>query len=140
MFDAAVAVNVLPVLLAGAAQMAIGFIWYNPAVFGKEWMRLTGISMKDIESKKAEMPKTYAVTFAATLVTAYVLAIILKSLGAATIQQAAQVGFLAWLGFVATTMLAGALYAGKPLKLYALETGYHLVSLVVMAAILVGWA
>lgn len=43
-----------------------------------------------------------------------------------------QVGFLVWLGFVGPTSLLNALYGKKSLKLYVLDNGYHLVSLMVM--------
>ena len=49
------------------------------------------------------------------------------------------VGFLAWLGFVATTKAVSSLYEGRSRNLYLIDVGYHLVELLVMGVILALW-
>ena len=68
-------INGFAVLAAAVASMVIGAIWYSPAVFGKIWMSLTGISDSKIKEMKSKgMAKSYVIGFIASLVTAYVLA------------------------------------------------------------------
>lgn len=117
------AVNLTAIVAAGVTSMAVGFIWYGP-LFGKTWMKLTG---KKEMGDKSQMPKTYAILFAASLVTAYVLSV----LGASF-----QTAFWVWLGFQATLLLHSVLFEGKSWNLYFLNAGHQLVSLLAMSWIL----
>ncbi len=49
------------------------------------------------------------------------------------------VGFMAWLGFVATVMANQIFYERKPQQLVVINAGYLLVSLLVMGAVLGVW-
>lgn len=130
-------VNLMAVLVCGIASMVIGFVWYSKALFGNTWMKLSGVSEADMKKANSNMPMLYGTMFIASLVMAYVLAHFAKYAGALTLTDGMVAGFWAWLGFVATTMLTNVLYEGKPVKLYLINAGYQLVTLVVMGMILV---
>ena len=49
------------------------------------------------------------------------------------------VGFMAWLGFVATVMANQIFYERKPQQLVVINGGYTLVSLLIMGALLGVW-
>lgn len=122
--------------------MAIGYYWYGP-LFGKEWMRMVGLTKEMAEKAKKEMGEKYGLMFVSSLVTAYVLDhfIWFTTPGSVTILVGVKTAIWAWLGFVATTALSKFLFSPekKPIKLLAVETGYHLVTLVVMGVILAVW-
>ncbi len=132
-----VSVNLMAVLLCGVASMVIGFVWYSKALFGSTWMKLSGISEAQMKKANSNMVMLYGTMFIASLVMAYVLAHFAKYAGAMSLTDGVVAGFWAWLGFVATTMLTNVLYEGKPVKLYLINSGYQLVTLVVMGIILV---
>lgn len=133
-------INYLAVLVAAVISMGMGAAWYSKALFGKQWMKLSGISQKDIDKQKGDgMAKSYAIAFLGSLVTAFVLAIFIEIVGAITVVGGIKVGFLVWLGFVATTTLGSILWENKPQELYALNNGYNLLSLATMGAILAAW-
>ncbi|MEK6935014.1 MAG: DUF1761 domain-containing protein [Nanoarchaeota archaeon] len=133
------AVNLLAVLVAGIAYFIIGGLWYS-LLFGKVWMNLMGFTKKDIEkAKQGGMAKKYVINFISALVPGYMLAYILDFLKVSTVGNGVMIGVMVWLGFIATTTLGVVLWEGKPFKLYLLNNGYHLVSLVVMGAILGAW-
>jgi len=44
-------VNFLALLLAALSSLVVGFIWYNPKVFGTIWMKETGITNEDGKGK-----------------------------------------------------------------------------------------
>jgi hypothetical protein len=79
-----------------------------------------------------------AVQIVGDLVMAYVLARFIGHYGAEGVLSGAFVGFMAWLGFVATIMLGSIFYEKKPAELVAINAGYQLVGIVVMGAI-IGW-
>ena len=37
-------INFLAILLAALSTLVVGFIWYNPKVFGTIWMKETGVN------------------------------------------------------------------------------------------------
>ena len=69
-------VNLWAVLAAGVAAMIVGFLWYSPLLFAKPWMALMGYDPSD-KAKTEELQKgagkLYAISFVASLVTAFVL-------------------------------------------------------------------
>ena len=126
-------VNYVAVLLAAVSAMVIGSIWYGP-LFGKAWMKLTGVSKEDVNKK--EMPKLYGIMFLGALVEGYILSHFIHYAGAYTVFDGAKTGVWAWLGFVAATMLGSYLFAKRPVKLFYIDAGYALVNLMVMGAII----
>jgi Protein of unknown function (DUF1761) len=46
-------INFLAILLAALSSLVIGFIWYNPKVFGTIWMKESGVTMD--ENQKPNM-------------------------------------------------------------------------------------
>ena len=130
------AINYIAVLVAAVAYMVLGMLWYSPSGFGKKWMRLVGLSKSDLKKQQKKGKKCMIWAFVAALVMAYVLAFFVKLVGATTIVTGAEVGFWAWLGFVATTSMGIVLWEGKPKELYILNNAFYLISLVIMGAIL----
>ncbi len=76
--------------------------------------------------------------FVANVVTATVLAYLIGLTGLAGLGGGLTLGFLVWLGFLATNGLGSMFWEGKPFALYALNTGHHLVSYLVLGGI-IGW-
>ncbi len=52
--------------------LIIGFIWYNPAVFGKAWMKAAEVDEERVRS--INPVKTYGLTFLYSIFAAYLLA------------------------------------------------------------------
>jgi hypothetical protein len=139
MGDTMLSMNVswLGVLIAAAASFAIGMFWYSPAGFGKQWMKLVGLSTADMEkAKKKGMGKTMGMAAVTQLVTAFVLAHFVIFTGSTSWLDGAQTGFWLWLGFMATKSLGMVLWENKPKELYFLNIGHDLVGMLVMGAIL----
>lgn len=133
-------VNYLAVLVSAVIMMAIGAFWYSPAGFGKTWAALMGwTSPEKIKAMQQGATKSYIGGFIGALLTSYVLAQFVFLAGATTIVTGATVGFWAWLGFIATTQLGAILWENKPSKLFALNTGYSFVTLLIAGAILALW-
>ena len=132
----AIAVNWMAIIAAAVASFIIGFAWYSPALFGRQWMKLMG--MKTM-GKKGGMMKGMALEFAGALVLSYVLFHFLRYAGAVTWMDGAVGGFWVWLGFFATAGLGMVAWERKPWSLYFINMGAMLVSLLVMGAIVAGW-
>jgi hypothetical protein len=129
-------VSYLAVLFAGIVNMALGAFWYSPVLFGSQWMKLSGLTKKDLEAtKKKGMQKEYGMSFVAGLVLAYALGMLLSRVSIASSGEAAAFGAMVGVGFVATTKLPDTLWNKKPLMLWVINSGYSVVSLALMGII-----
>ncbi|PIT86377.1 MAG: hypothetical protein COU33_03475 [Candidatus Magasanikbacteria bacterium CG10_big_fil_rev_8_21_14_0_10_43_6] len=141
--------NYLAVLVAGLVAFCIGFIWYAPAVFGKQWMTLSGMTKEKMEqAKKDGMAKQMVAGLVSMLVMAYVMSFFIIGWHDSAVALnpditstsiGVQTAFWMWLGVVATILLGSVLWEKKPLKLYAINTLHWLVVMLAMGAILGGW-
>ena len=121
--------NLLAVLLAAAAAMVLGGLWYSPLLFGRLWKRLAGLT----EAKGVVL--SYLLNCLSLLLMSYVLGSILKGLGAGTIVAGLKVAFWLWAGLVATLTLGSVLWERKPLALYILNNAYNLLSIMLVSLI-----
>lgn len=129
-------INFLALVVATVAKGALGWLWYSPVLFLKPWMQLAGASP---EGMKQGMAKALTIETVCNFVMAFVLVHAVHYAGANTAPLGAAVGFFNWAGFILTLGLTSYAYERRPLKLVAINSGYQLVGLVVMGAIVAVW-
>lgn len=132
-------VNYWAVIAAAIVNMLVGSLWYSDALFGRRWMALMGKKETDLANMKKEAPKGYFGMFIGSLILSFVLAVFLGYRGVTGALDGVLVGALAWLGFVFTTMMGTALFESRPRGLFYLNSGFHLVSMVIMGLVLAWW-
>lgn len=135
-------INLLAVLVAAIATMVVGFLWYSPLLFAKPWMKLMGYDPDDktkMETMRKSAGPSYAISFVASLLSAFVLAKIVDITSVNTALYGMKVGFAVWLGFVTTVQLTAKLFGNQPTRLYLINTGYQLVCYLAMGAIVAVW-
>ena len=131
-----ISINWIALVVAVIAKQAIGALWHSPMVFGKVWSEATGVTDAEMRTR---LPRALPVEIVGTFICAFVLVHAIRYAQANSIALGAAVGFLNWLGFIATSMLGGELFAKASFRLYLIDAGYWLVGRVVMGAILGGW-
>jgi len=135
-------INWLAVLVAAVAAFVIGFLWHGP-LFGKQWIKLMGIPKAEVDKMRARgmgpMVPHMIGSFVQQIVIAAVLAYFADALGVAGAGEAVMLGFLVWLGFVATILFNTVLWENRKFNLYLFNVVYHLVSFVVISLIVVQW-
>lgn len=142
MYYTDVSVNIWAVLAAGAVSMVVGFLWYSPALFGKRWMKEMGWTPEKMEQMKRDkkgMGKTHTLSFIATLVTGYVLGILISIVGIFDTAEAIKLAVILWAGFVVPVMFTEVLFGGKSRTLFVINAGYQLASVILMAVLLAWW-
>jgi hypothetical protein len=112
--------------------------WFS--YFKNPWMDGIGRSM-DFFSQlpKWTVPVEFAVSLACSIVIAVVLSIAIQASGPQTVRRGVFCGALLWLGFVATTWAQEYAFEARPVKLYAIVTGYQLITMILAGAIVGGW-
>lgn len=109
-------VNYLAILIASVLQFIFGAIWYS-ALFGKLWGQIHDFQKhsKEVQEKMMkEMGPFYGVQFLVTLVTTYILALLVGELSPAW--SPFKIAGLAWLGFVVPTQVSGVIFGGTESK------------------------
>ena len=130
-------VNWLAVLVSGVAALVVGFVYDSKPLFESVYLSEVGLIQEDAASAP---PTNFAIAFVLALVQAFFLSALIRAMGAPTLTSGLTAGVLAWLGFTATTSGANYLFGRRTLRLWLVENGNHLVTFLVMGAILGVWA
>ena len=156
--------NFIAIIVAALVPLIIGFIWYNPKVFGNAWMQASGMTEEQI--KGGNMAKIFGLA----LVFAFLLAFTLPTLvnhqmGAVSLTggdiENALPSFQAFMDdygdafrtfkhgvfhgvlagfFIALPILGtNALFERKSAKYILINSGYWIVTLGIMGGIICGW-
>jgi hypothetical protein len=128
-----VPVNVWGIGAAVLAAWAVAGLWYSPLLFIRPWAEMSGV---DGAKFAAGLPRAIAVDLGSFAVMALILDQVLHAWGARMIVSAVVCAFLLWLGFVAVTLLHSVTYEHRPLRYYAINASYRLVSMTAMGIIL----
>jgi len=137
-----VEVNYWGVFLAALSSMVVGSLWYMPATFGKQWMKLTGVKPDRSKMTGGKMAWIYGTVFIASLVTAYVLAHVTylshNFFRDSWVVAATGSAFWLWLGFTAARVYVHDTFEERRKQLTLLNTTHELVTVLVMGFI-IGW-
>jgi hypothetical protein len=157
-------INFLALIVAALSTLVVGFIWYNPKVFGAIWMNETGLTEEKLQG--ANM----ALIFGMSLLYAFLIAIILQFLtihqygalgmvgGDPTIAKPSYIAFMADYGtafrsfghgalhgFISGLFLAlplvgtSALYERRSFKYTLISGGFWIVCFMIMGGIICAW-
>ena len=125
-------VNWIAVLLCGVSSLALGGIWYSPALFAKSWQRAAGLSEEQAQS--GNMAMIFGGTFLLSLVAAAVFAMFIgPNFG---VGPATAAGFSAGLCWVAASFGINYLFERRPLRLWLINGGYHTLQFTLFGLIL----
>ena len=127
-------INIWAVLVAAVASFALGALWYSPALFLKPWSREAGVNP---EAPIANPGRVYGLTFVLTLLTSLALAILLGP--QPQLDAALATGAGTGICLVATSMGINYQFANRNLLLWAIDSGFHVVRLLVMGVVLGLW-
>ncbi|MFH0970643.1 MAG: DUF1761 domain-containing protein [Candidatus Diapherotrites archaeon] len=134
---AVLGVNWLAVIVAAVVSLIIGNLWYSPSFFGKQWMRISGHSTKDMKKgTKGLSSDTMVKGFILLLVQAFVLAQLFGWIVVSTVVDGVIIGFWVWLGFIAVTKMMSVLHGKKTIEWFYLSSGHYLVSTLAMSIVL----
>ena len=128
-------INPLAVLIAAIGGWLVGGAWY--AAFAKPWMAALGKTREDLVGPSGKpSPIPFVVSFFALLLMAAVLSALVSRFGPVTLGQGILVGFLAWLGFVLTSMGVNHGFTGQRPALIAIDGGHWLAVLLLQGAVI----
>lgn len=136
------------ILAAIAAGFVLGFLWFGP-IFGKIWAREMKFA-PDYRPSTAVMIKATLLQLVGTALTVYVLAHSqevwkpfstwgLGTTDGGTWMYGVMSAGFTWLGFFVPQQLTGVAWENKSWKLFAINAGGNLATLMAQGLILAGW-
>ena len=140
-------INWLALIAASVLPLVTGFLWYGP-LFGKAWMKETGITEE--MAKKMNPAKTYGLAVVFAFLVAFFIWPMVMMGGPADMPHGPGGDFMTFkhgalhgsmLGlFVALPVLAtNGLFEQKSFKLIAINAGYWVVTMALMGGIINAW-
>ena len=157
-------INFLALLVAAITSLPIGFIWYNPKVFGTIWMREAKITEEQMKGSNM------IIIFGMSIFYAFLISFILQMLvihqfgamgmiggdptkalpsynafitdyGTAfrTFKHGALHGFMTGLFFILPVIGVGALFERRSWKYVLISGGYWVITCMVMGGIICFW-
>jgi len=130
--------NWLAITVAAVAYFMIGGLWYS-VLFGKAWIKSTGIDMSRPDAKKGA-GGIMVMTFLLEFVICTGLAVLASRMMLVNgVLSGIKLGLLTGICFSAIVICISYLYQGKPKTLTLIDGGYHIVGNIVAAVILCIW-
>lgn len=158
--------NYLAILVAAIVPIIMGFLWYNPKLFGNVWMRESG--MTEEKMKSGNMAVIFVVSLLLSLLLAgFTQTLVIHQFGAVQMiggdptvegilpsfqafmddygtnfrsyKHGALHGVLAGIFIVLPILGTNGLFERKSWKHILINVGYWTVTLTIMGAILCGW-
>ncbi len=127
--------NWVAILVAAASSLAVGFVWYSPALFYKPWASAVG--MTDEKAKTGNMAVTFGGAFLLAVIQCFCLAMFFGTeLGW---QETTLYGFLTGAGWVTTAFAVQALFERRGWTLTLINGGYNIVTFTLFGLILGVW-
>jgi hypothetical protein len=137
-------INMLAVLVAVVVNFFLGFLWFGP-LFGKKWGKEMGYD-PNMKPDKKVMAKGMIFMVIGNFLFAWVFAhniaawmFVPNMREMSPFSNAIMSGIFTWLGFYFPGHLGATVWENKSWKLFFMNTGYSLVSLLVVALILNYW-
>ena len=131
-------VNFVAVIAATIITFFLGWIYYSPAVAGKQWMKVNKIKPpkgKKAKEMKKGMGKMMVGVLIGLFVTGTTLSVIINALGITNVIEGAALGFGLWLGLIAAMTSMNYMH-GRGAGAFSIETTYIALTLIIMGAII----
>lgn len=157
-------INFLAILTAGVSALVVGFIWYNPKVFGTAWMNSAGLTEEQL--KGGNMAKIFGLALLFAIMLAFsIQGMAIHQMGAfsmvggdvenalpsyqafmddygnafRTFKHGVFHGVLAGIFIALPIIGTNALFERKGAKYIFINSGYWIVTMGVMGGIICAW-
>lgn len=132
-------INYLAVVVAAVAAFAIGGLWYSPVLFAKQWVKAHGLTEEQLKERQKGAGKSYAIAIVCQILIGLAIAVLVGYLHLGVCVQGLKLALLIWAGLAFPLGLMATMFTDKKLAVFCIDTGYQLVYLLVMGAIITVW-
>ena len=127
----------LAIIVATLCYFGLGAVWFT--VFRSAWLEGIGKTMEQLQASGVSPLLAYGVALLLTLALALFLSWLIQVTGPATVARGIQVAIILWFCTVFATFATEYAFEGRGVKILAITSGYCLVGMILMGAVLGGW-
>jgi len=124
-------IDLITLCFASVVYLVMYIVWHSNFLFGQIYKKLLKRTLK-----KSFL--TYLIVFISVFISSYIIALFEILIRVTTFWDGVFLGFLIWLGFVATHSLFLVVSQKRNLKLYFIDNLLYLLALMIVAGILAG--
>ncbi|WP_440056757.1 DUF1761 domain-containing protein (plasmid) [Pseudoalteromonas sp. T1lg65] len=125
-------INLWAVLLAALSSFMVGGIWYSPLLFQQTWME--GCGLTELDLKNSDPRLTFGVALLMSLLASLFMAFVL--VGNTSLLSAGLYGFGVGTFFVSSALGISYIFEQRPLKLFLVNGGYHILQFTLISVVL----
>ena len=126
-------INIWAVLVAAVSAFVLGGLWYSPMLFGTRWNLDAGMT----KDKGGHPGRVFGVAFVFALIAAAAFAWFLGP--DPSVRDALQKALVVGAAVVATSFGINYQFANRPVTMWLIDAGYHLMQFVLYALVLAYW-
>ena len=126
-------VNLIAIVAATFVGMISGALWYSPLLFGKPWMQAIGKTPETLGSTTVPM----IASIFANILTAIGLALIFSLAGVENLPTAINLGLIIGCLIIFPAFLSDNLFCQWGFRLLLIQSGYRMLSVLLMSIVLV---
>ena len=127
----------LAIIVATLCYFGLGAVWFT--VFRNAWLDGIGKTMEQLQASGVSPMLAYGVALLLTLALALFMSWLIQVTGPSTVARGIQVAVVLWFCTVFATFATEYAFEGRGVKILAITSGYCLVGMVLMGAVLGGW-
>jgi hypothetical protein len=127
----------LAIIVATLCYFGLGAVWFT--IFRNAWLEGVGRTMEQLQTSGVSPALAYGVALLLTLAIALFLSWLIQITGEATAARGIQLAIILWFCTIFAAFATEYAFEGRGVKILAINSGYCLVGMVLMGAVLGGW-
>jgi hypothetical protein len=129
--------NWVAILVAAIVSFIFEALWFS--VFMNQWLAGIGRTMEWLVGNGLNPAIQYGTAIICSIIAAAVLSICIQASGEQTARRGILCAIVIWFGFIATSWAKAYIFEVRTFQIYAIYTGYSLIDLMLMGAIVGAW-
>jgi Na+-transporting NADH:ubiquinone oxidoreductase subunit NqrD len=127
----------LAIIVATFCYFGLGAVWFT--IFRSAWLEGIGKTMEQLQASGVSPALAYGIALLLTLALALFLSWLIQATGPSTVARGIQIAIILWFCTVFATFATEYAFEGRGVKILAITSGYCLVGMILMGAVLGGW-
>jgi hypothetical protein len=129
--------NWVAILVAAIASFLFEALWFS--LFMNQWLTGIGRTKEWLMGTGLNPAIQYGTAIICSIIVAAVLTICIQASGEQTARRGIICGAVSWFGFIATGWAKEYIFEVRTLQIYVINTGYALIDLMLIGAIVGAW-
>ena len=127
----------LAIVVATLCYFGLGAVWFT--IFRRAWLEGIGKTMEQVQASGVTPGLAYLIAIMLTFAMALFLSWLIQVTGQLTVARGIQVAIILWFCTIFAAFATEFAFEGRGVRILAITSGYSLVGMILMGAVLGGW-